>query len=68
MKVTGKPVPTDAGIFFVAFALVAAAAVLSGAKDTQSPLLFIRIFGGLFAGVPAVLGIGVILENRRKRN
>jgi hypothetical protein len=68
MKVTGKPIPTDVGIFFVAFAFVAAAAVLSGAKDAQSPLLFICIFGGLFVGIPAVLGIGVVLENRRKRN
>ena len=68
MKVGGKPIPNSVGIFFISYALVAAAAVLSGAKDAQSPLLFICIFGGLFAGIPAALGIGVVLENRRKRN
>jgi hypothetical protein len=67
MKVTGKPVPTSVGIFLIALALVAAAAVLSGAKDARSPLLFMCIFGGLFVGIPGAFGIGVVLENRRKR-
>jgi hypothetical protein len=67
MKVTGKPVPTSVGFFFIAFAVVAAVAVLSGAKSAQSPFLFVCIFGGLFVGVPAALGIGLVLENRRKR-
>jgi hypothetical protein len=67
MKVTGKPVPTSIGIWFIVFALVDAVAIVSGAKGTQSPLLFICIFGGLFVGIPAALGIGVVLENREKR-
>jgi predicted membrane-bound mannosyltransferase len=67
MKVTGKPVPTSVGFFFIGFAAVAAVVILPGAKSAQSPFLFVCIFGGLFVGVPAALGIGVILENRRKR-
>jgi hypothetical protein len=68
MKVTGKPVPTGVGVFFIGFALLAAVAVLSGAKEAQSPFLFVCILGGLFVGIPAALGIAVVLENRRKRN
>jgi len=68
MKVTGKRVPTSVGVFFIAFALVAAALLLPGAKSAQSPVLYVCIFGGLFVGIPAVLGIGVVLENRRKQN
>jgi len=66
MKVTGKPVPTSVGIFFIGFALLAAAFIFPGAKGAQSPIL-ISIFGGLFVGIPAALGIGVVVENRRKR-
>jgi hypothetical protein len=68
MKITGKDVPTSVGVFFIAFALVAAALVLPGAKAAQSPVLYVCIFGGLFVGIPGVLGIGVVLENLRKRN
>lgn len=67
MKITGKPVPTSVGIFFIGFAILAAAIILPGTKGTQSPILYVCIFGGLFVGVPAALGIGVVLENRRKR-
>jgi hypothetical protein len=28
----------------------------------------VRIFGGLFVGIPAALGIGAVLENLHKRN
>jgi len=68
MKVTGKAIPTSVGIFFIGFALVAAFLVVPGAKQSESPLLYICILGGLFVGIPAALGIGVVLENRRKRN
>jgi len=67
MMVGGKPFPTSLGVFFIGLALLAAVAVLSGAKEAQSPSLFVCIFGGLFVGIPAALGIGVVLENRRKR-
>ena len=68
MKVTGKTVSTSVGVFFIAFALVAAALILPGARVSQAPLLYRCIFGGLFVGIPAALGIGVVLENLRKRN
>ena len=68
MRITGKPVPTSVGGFFIAFALVAAVVVLPGAKGSQSPVLYVCIFGGLFVGIPAALGIGLILENLRKRD
>ena len=67
MTVTGKPVPTSVGIFFIGFALLAAALIFRGANGGQSPILFVCIFGGLFVGIPAALGIGVVVENRRKR-
>jgi hypothetical protein len=68
MRVTGKPVRTSVGFCFIALALIAAVLVLPGAKESQSPLLYVCIFGGLFVGIPAALGIGVVLENRRKRH
>jgi hypothetical protein len=67
MKVTRKPVPTGVGIFFIGFAHLAAAFVFLGVKGAQSPILYICIFGGLFVGIPAALGISVVVENRRKR-
>jgi predicted membrane-bound mannosyltransferase len=67
MKVTGKAVPTSVGIFFIGFALLAAAFIFPGTKEAQSPILYVCIFGGLFVGIPAALGIGVVVENRRKR-
>ena len=68
MRITGKPVPTSVGGFFIAFALIAAVLVLPGAKGSQSPLLYVCVFGGLFVVIPAALGIGVALENLRKRD
>jgi hypothetical protein len=68
MKVTGKPVATSVGVFFIAFALIAAALVLPGAKWSQAPFLYLCIFGGVFIGIPAVLGIGIVLENLRNRS
>ena len=53
MKVTEKPVRTSVGIFFIGFALLAAAIILPGAKGKQSPILYVCIFGGLFVGVPS---------------
>jgi hypothetical protein len=68
MRVTGKPVSTSVGLFFIAFALIAAVLVLPGARSSQSPFLYVCSFGGLFVGVPAALGIGVVLENLRNRD
>jgi hypothetical protein len=67
MKVTGKPVRTSVGLFFIGLAVVAAISILPGAKGAQSPFLYVCILGGLFVGIPAALGIGIVLENRPKR-
>ena len=66
MRVTGKPVRTSVGLCFIALALIAAGLVLPGAKESQEPLPYVCIFGGLFIGIPAALGIGIVLNNRRK--
>jgi hypothetical protein len=67
VRITGKPVPTSVGVFFIAFALVAAVLVWPGTKGSHSPILNACIFGGLFVGIPAAVGIGVVLENLSKR-
>jgi hypothetical protein len=56
------------GLFFIGFALLAAALILPGARGAHSPILYVCIFGGLFVGIPAALGIAVVIENRRKPN
>jgi cytochrome bd-type quinol oxidase subunit 1 len=68
MKVAGKPVSVGVGVFFIAFALIGAAIILSNAKAASSPLLFVCVFGGLFAVIPAVLGLGIVYEHLRKAN
>jgi hypothetical protein len=67
MKVTGKPVPTRVGVSFIALALVIGAVALPDAKEAQSPILYVCVLGGLFVGIPAALGIGIVFENCRKR-
>jgi hypothetical protein len=66
MKVSGKPIPMSVGLYSIALALINAAVILPGAKESQSPILYVCIIGGLFVGIPAALGIGVVLENRGK--
>lgn len=68
MQVTGKPVATSVGVFFIAFAVLAAVLLLPGAKESRSPLLYMCILGGLFVGVPAILGIAVVHENLHKKS
>ena len=68
MKVRGKPVSTSVGVWFIGFGLINAAVILPHAKVAQYPVLFVCIFGGLFVGIPAVLGIGIVLENRLSRS
>jgi len=48
------------GVFFIAYSLIAGMAILSGARQAHSPILYGIIFGGIFAGVPAALGIALI--------
>jgi predicted membrane-bound mannosyltransferase len=67
MKISGKPLPTSVGVGFVALALVTAILALPDANSSQSPWLYVCIIGGLFVGLPATLGIGVIVENIRTR-
>ncbi len=50
------------GVFFVGFAALTAVFVLPGAKESASAVLYILIFGGLYVGVPAALGIGIIIQ------
>ena len=68
VKVSGKPVATSVGVFFIAFAVVLAAVLLPGAKDSRSPFLYVCILGGLFVGIPAILGIAVVRENLRNKS
>lgn len=55
------------GVFFVAFAITGAILLLPGATKSSSAALYILIFGGLFVGVPATLGLGVILAQLKLR-
>ncbi len=55
------------GVFFVAFAVTAAILLLPGAAKSSSAVLYIVIFGGLYVGVPAALGLGVILAQIKLR-
>jgi hypothetical protein len=67
MKVTGKPVATSVGVWFIAFAILCAVLLIPGAKHSQSPLLYLCILGGLFVAIPAVLGFAVVRENLLKK-
>jgi RsiW-degrading membrane proteinase PrsW (M82 family) len=55
------------GVFAVAFALIGAILLLPGAAKPSSVVLYILIFGGLFVGVPATLGLGIILAQLKLR-
>jgi hypothetical protein len=55
------------GLFFIGLAVLAAILILLGARGAQSPFPYFCTFGGLFVGIPAALGIAVVLENRRNR-
>ena len=66
MKVTGKKIPTSVGAFFIGLALVVGVLMLPGAKESQSPLLYVCTLGGLFVGIPVIVGIAIVLENRHK--
>jgi hypothetical protein len=68
MQVTGKPVRTSIGVCFIAFAVLCAVLLMPGAKKSESPLLYVCIFGGLFVGVPGILGIAMVHENLHKKS
>jgi hypothetical protein len=55
------------GVFFLAFAILCAIVLLPLASKPASTILFILILGGLFAGVPATPGLGVILAQLKLR-
>jgi hypothetical protein len=67
MKVAGKPVPVVLGWCSIAFALISAIVILPGAEESQGPFLYVCIFGGLFVGIPAVLGIAIVHEHLQNR-
>lgn len=50
MKVTGKSVRTSVGVGFLALALFAAIVFLPDAHESQSPVLYVLLFGALFVG------------------
>ncbi len=54
--------------FLHRFAVLGAVLLMPGAKESQSPLLYVCILRGLFVGVPAILGIAVVHENLRKKS
>ena len=55
------------GISFVGLAIASGFFILPDAKKSASPILYVLILGGLFVGIPAALGIGVIIEQMRLR-
>jgi hypothetical protein len=55
------------GVFFVALAITSAIFLLPGATKSSSAILYILIFGGLFVGVPATFGFGIILAQLKLR-
>jgi hypothetical protein len=67
MKVTGKPVKPSVGMCFIGFAVINAILILRGMKGAASPILYICIFGGLFVGIPAVLGTAIVHEHLHDR-
>ena len=69
MKVTGgKPFPASLGAWFIGFAVISALVILPSAKESKAPLLYACIFGGLFVGIPAVLGLAIVYEHLHSRN
>jgi hypothetical protein len=63
MKIGGKYAATSFGVSFIAFAIVSSIIIVSSASEAQSPFLYLCIFGGLFAGVPAILGVALVREH-----
>ena len=68
MKVTGKPIRPSVGVCFIGFAVINAILILRGMKGAASPIFYICVFGGLFVGIPAVLGIATVYEHLHERN
>ena len=69
-----EPEKLSLGVFFVGLAALTAIFVLPGARESASAVLYVLVLGGLFVGVPATLGIGIIIQqvqlrkNRRAGN
>jgi hypothetical protein len=71
MRVDLKSRRVQVGISGIVFAIVCAALVLPGAKNAQSPVLYVVLFGGLFVGLPLAMAIGCLtghLPVRGERN
>ena len=72
MKTDLKSPRLQTGILFIVFSVVMAAVVLPQARQAQSPVLFVIIFGGLSSGLPLAMGIGCLtghlpVRGERKR-
>ena len=59
-KVTAEARRRGLGWWFIFLSVFAALFVLSSAKGSASPILFIAIFGSLFVGFPVGLGVGLL--------
>jgi hypothetical protein len=55
-----RPLNPQVGLCFVAYALIVAAVLLPEARRAASPVLYVCIIGGIFVGVPAALGVGIV--------
>jgi hypothetical protein len=67
MKVTEKPIRPSVGVGYVALAVMSAILILPGANGSEAPFLYVCIVGGLFVGIPAVLGIAIVYEHLHRR-
>ena len=55
------------GLGFIAVALFIAVAFLPGIREARSPSLYVIIVGGIFVGVPAAVGIGLVSGRLQRR-
>jgi hypothetical protein len=62
-----EPGKLSLGAFFVGFAALTAILLLPGARQSASVVLYVLVLGGLFVGVPAALGIGIIIQQLQLR-
>ena len=55
------------GVFFIAYAFVTAIVFMPDARKAHSPILYIVVIGGIFVGIPAAIGIGIVSGYLRRR-
>jgi uncharacterized membrane protein YedE/YeeE len=60
MKIDLKSQRVQTDILGIVFSMIMAAVVLPHARQAQSPVLFVIIFGGLSVGLPLGMAIGCL--------